>query len=79
MNLDNYITGRNDTTNPTSPYYDGKDFSKAIYCPVCKKYYLDGFEVDFEDTKGLLCDEVLCEDCFNDELANEIDNYNLED
>jgi len=76
---DNWITGKGDTTNPASPYYDGIDLSGAIYCPVCRKYFKDGWQLEELDTIGLLADEELCEDCAYYEITQQVDNYNLED
>ena len=72
MNFDNHITGRNITDDPASPYYTGTDFSGAIFCLICQKHFKDGFELEFEDTIGLLADEELCEDCKEIELSETI-------
>ena len=77
MNPDNHITGRNITDDPNSPYYTGKDFSKAIFCPICRKYFLDGVKVQFENIKGLLCDEELCEGCEYYEIADKVGRFDL--
>ena len=79
FNPDNWILGKEDFSNPCSPYYEGADLSGAIFCPICKKYFKDGFELEEIDTIGLLADEELCEDCKEIELSEKVDNYNLED
>lgn len=80
LKSDNWITGKDDVSNYNSPYYEGADLSGAIFCPVCRRYFdKNGFELEYEDTIGLLPDEWMCEDCFNEKLADEVDNYFMED